>query len=143
MRKDISGWMTRLDDQTIAARRASGHWRGRTIADDARSQAMTEPERPCIVAEDRVYTVAQLTTDAEALAASLWELGMRPGEVASFQLPNWPEAVVIDLAACMLGLVVNPIVPIYRDAEVGLILEDCGARITFIPERSADSTMRQ
>ena len=135
MRKDISGWMTRLDDQTIAARRAAGHWRGRTIADDARSQAMTEPERPCVVAEDRVYTVAQLTSDAEALAASLWELGMRPGEVASFQLPNWPEAVVIDLAACMLGLVVNPIVPIYRDAEVGLILEDCGARIAFIPER--------
>ena len=51
----------------------------------------------------------------------------------SFELPNWPETVVIDLACAMLGLVCNPIIPIYRDAEVSYILRDAGTKAMFIP----------
>jgi acyl-CoA synthetase (AMP-forming)/AMP-acid ligase II len=51
----------------------------------------------------------------------------------AFQLPNWPEALVIDLAAALLGLVVAPIVPIYRDAEVAHMLADSGACAFFFP----------
>jgi acyl-CoA synthetase (AMP-forming)/AMP-acid ligase II len=49
-------------------------------------------------------------------------------------LPNWIEAAVINLAASLLGLVVNPIVPIYREHEATAILKDCGARVLFIPD---------
>jgi acyl-CoA synthetase (AMP-forming)/AMP-acid ligase II len=41
--------------------------------------------------------------------------------------------MVINVAACMAGLVVNPIVPIYREAEVRYILADCRSRLFFIP----------
>jgi len=62
-------------------------------------------------------------------------MGLRPGDVISFQLPNWIETMVINLAACRAGLVVNPIVPIYRDSEVRYILRDARAKLFLIPER--------
>src|SRR5712671_191463 len=34
----------------------------------------------------------------------------------------------------MTGTVINPIVPIYRSAEVEFILRDCRARVLFVPE---------
>ncbi len=132
--KDISGWTLRLDAGQIATRRASGAWRNRTLADEARALAEAEPERITHWDGTGAHEVGGLLADAEALAAALWARGLRPGDVASLQLPNWREAVVIDLAAVLIGLVVNPIVPIYRDAEVGLILKDCRARVLFIPD---------
>jgi acyl-CoA synthetase (AMP-forming)/AMP-acid ligase II len=61
-------------------------------------------------------------------------LGLRSGDVVSFQLPNWVEAGIINLAASLLGLVVNPIVPIYRETETTSIIRDCGAKIFFVPD---------
>ena len=69
---------------------------------------------------------------AGKLAASLWARGYRAGDVLAFETPNWHEAVTIDLAACMLGLVLCPIVPIYRDHEVQLILSDSRAKGIFV-----------
>jgi acyl-CoA synthetase (AMP-forming)/AMP-acid ligase II len=60
---------------------------------------------------------------------------LQPGDVVGFQLPNWHEAIVINLAACIGGFVCNPIVSIYRDAEVSFILKDSSAKVLFIPER--------
>ncbi len=65
------------------------------------------------------------------LSVSLAELGLVPGDVVSFQTPNWIEAAVINLAAALSGFVINPIVPIYRDAEVGMMLADCRAKVLF------------
>ncbi|MEP4884757.1 MAG: AMP-binding protein, partial [Alphaproteobacteria bacterium] len=39
----------------------------------------------------------------------------------------------IDLACAMLGLVCNPIIPIYRDSEVSYILRDAGTKLVFVP----------
>ena len=132
--KDISGWTLRHDPARIAALRAEGIWRDRTIADEARALRETDPGRVTHWDGTGAHDVAGLLGDAEALAAALWSRGLRPGDVISMQLPNWREAIVVDLAAVLIGLVVNPIVPIYRDAEVGLILADCRARAVFAPE---------
>jgi acyl-CoA synthetase (AMP-forming)/AMP-acid ligase II len=133
MRRDISGWSVRLDDATIARHTRSGAWPNRTVAELAAELAEREPDRVTHVFAGRAFRVGELLADAEALAASLAERGLVPGDVVSFQLPNWPEAVVIDLAAAMLGLVVAPIVPIYRDAEAAFMLADCRAKVAFVP----------
>jgi cyclohexanecarboxylate-CoA ligase len=132
--QDVSGWTLRLDPEMIAANRAAGLWCGRTIADDARERAAATPEAVCTEVGGEQLSFAAALTGAERLASSLWHLGLRPGDVVSFALPNWLEALTIDLAAALLGLVVNPIVPIYRDAEFGLILRHCRAKAIFIPE---------
>ncbi len=72
---------------------------------------------------------------AERLAAGLWGLGLRPGYRLAFQLPNWLEAVAVDLACALIGEVVVPIVPIYRGAEVAQALADSRAKAIIVPER--------
>src|SRR3546814_19406424 len=52
---------------------------------------------------------------------------------SSDRLANWREMAIINLAGCALGLVINPIIPIYRDREVGFILKDAGSRLLFTP----------
>jgi acyl-CoA synthetase (AMP-forming)/AMP-acid ligase II len=110
----------------------SGAWDRRTIADQAIELTAADPGFVAIVDGESVMTRETLLADAEALSAAMHARGLRPGDVIAFQVPNWAEAAVINLAAAMSGLVVNPIVPIYRDHEVTLMLGDCGARAFFV-----------
>jgi acyl-CoA synthetase (AMP-forming)/AMP-acid ligase II len=114
--------------------RVSGAWADRTLAAWARTHAENEPDATIFLGEATPATYASLFMDAEALAVSLHDLGLRPGDVISFQTPNWVEAAVINLAAALSGLVINPIVIIYRDSEVRHMLADSGSRLLFIPE---------
>ncbi|GGC17261.1 cyclohexanecarboxylate-CoA ligase [Novosphingobium marinum] len=107
---------------------ADGVWRDVTIADLAEQRAAEDPDFVAVIDNRRSMTRKQLLDDARALAAALMARGLVPGDVVSFQLPNWHEAAVFNLAAAMAGFVVNPIVPIYRDAEVRQMLGDCRAR---------------
>jgi acyl-CoA synthetase (AMP-forming)/AMP-acid ligase II len=138
--RDSKGWVTRLTPETIARHARSGAWRGETLVDRAARQRQRQPDRVAVLEGQRGRTFAQLHEDAERLAAAFDASGLRSGDVVSFQLPNWIEAMVVNLAAAMRGLVCNPIVPIYRDAEVRHILRDCGAKMFFIPRsfRSID-----
>lgn len=105
-----------------------------SLIEAARRRADRFPEAEVFVGPGTSISVATLLGDAEALASGLWHLGLRPGQVVSFQLPNWPEAAVINLAAAALGLIVSPLVPIYRDAELQFMLNDSATRAVFIPE---------
>ena len=130
---DSSQWRARISPAQAQAWRREGAWQDRTVSSLAREIARTDPQRVTHVADGRAWRAHELVEQAQRLATSLAERGLVAGDVVSFQLPNWPEAVVVDLAASMLGLIVNPIVPIYRDAEVELILADCGAKALFVP----------
>lgn len=110
----------------------SGLWRDCTIADLALEWAGREPDRPVFLEEESPPTYATLADDGEALARALRDLGLRPGDVVSFQLPNWYEAAVINLACAFGGFVANPIITIYRDAEVRQMLADCRAQSLFL-----------
>ena len=132
MRQDVSGWQTRLTDSVIAENTQSGIWRNRTLADLLDAQLARDPDQILIIQDDRQLSARDIDGQARALAGALQQRGLVAGDVISFQLPNWPEAVVVDMAAAMLGLVSNPIIPIYRDAEVAYILQDAGTKAFFI-----------
>lgn len=110
-----------------------GLWPHQTIADRAADLARIRPDDPCIIDDGGALTFAALWADAQALAAALRARGLVPGDVVAFQLPNWREAAVLNLACVIAGLVVNPIVPIYRDAEMRMMLGDGAARALFVP----------
>lgn len=133
MRRDISGWQTRLSDEMVVRFTASGQWSGVTLVHAAREQ-MAGENRIAVVDGDKSRRFSQLYDDALRLASQLRRRGLIPGDVISFQLPNWHEAMVINLAATLGGFICNPIVAIYRDAEVGFILSDSRAKVLFIPE---------
>lgn len=105
-----------------------------SLADRAHERAVDRGEETAIYLEhDADISYGAIFTEAMALASGLSRLGLVKGDVLSFQLPNWRETVAIDIACCWLGLVLNPIVPIYRDNEVRHILADCRAKAIFIP----------
>jgi acyl-CoA synthetase (AMP-forming)/AMP-acid ligase II len=133
--RDVSGWATRLREEDVARYTERGEWRNVTLADCARRQAEQAAPRTAVVEGERSASFGTLAAQANQLAAAFRAMGLQRGDVISFQLPNWIEAMVINVAACIAGLVVNPIVPIYRESEVRYILHDAGAKLFFIPQR--------
>src|SRR5207253_1325731 len=55
------------------------------------------------------------------------------GSVVSWQLPTWNESVVLVAALARLGAVQNPILPIYRERELGFILRQAKTRLFVVP----------
>ncbi|MCX7285498.1 MAG: AMP-binding protein [Novosphingobium sp.] len=117
-----------------AAFARTGVWDRKTLADLARERAHQAPDFVCFIDGEGSYTFARVLAEAEALAATLHARGLGAGDVIAFQVPNWREAAVINLAAVIGGMIVNPIVPIYRDAEMLMMLGDCGAKAIFVPQ---------
>lgn len=127
-------WELRLPEGTAEAHFASGAWERVTLASAARERAIRTPDRIALEAENGSLTYFQALEQGEALARALLDLGLRPGDTLSFQLPNWLETSVINLACALAGFVVNPVVPIYRQAELRVILRDARSRLIFVPE---------
>src|SRR3546814_6000555 len=117
VRKDVSGWITRLNDAMIDNYTASGAWRNESIADIAARLVIEKPDMLAFIEGDRSLYLGNLVTKARKIAAVLATRGLVPGDVVSFQLPNWLETAVLNLACCIGGFVCNPLIPIYREAE--------------------------
>jgi acyl-CoA synthetase (AMP-forming)/AMP-acid ligase II len=107
-----------------------------TVAHLAWEKAKLAPDRiACYFEDEPPVSYKSIVTETASLCESLTRLGLVGGDTISFQLPNWREAVVINLAAAALGLVVNPISPIYRGAELRFILTDARSKLLFIPSK--------
>ena len=129
-----SRWKTRLTDAVISDRLASGEWDGTTLAQHLERLFETEPDRLLVVDQEKSLSVSDCRTLALKLLRALQQRGLVRGDVVSFQLPNWYEAVIIELACAYGGLVCNPIVQIYRDAEVQHIVADAKSHVLFVPQ---------
>jgi acyl-CoA synthetase (AMP-forming)/AMP-acid ligase II len=82
---------------------------------------------------DRRVTFGECRARAERIAAGLLALGIGEGTPVTWQLPTRIESVLLSLALARLGAVQNPILPIYREREVGAVLRETGARWLFVP----------
>ena len=135
MRRDISGYTVRWNEADARRWKAGGEWEDRTLAQRAQQLAQEAPGAVTHVLDGRQLTAAQAWQQSGHLAGALAARGFEAGDVLAFMTPNWLEAVLIDLAAGRLGLVLCPIVPIYRDREVELILSDSRAKGIFLAQR--------
>ncbi|MFC3892767.1 3-phosphoshikimate 1-carboxyvinyltransferase [Lentzea rhizosphaerae] len=77
----------------------------------------------------RCTTWQELDAGVDRAAAALLALGVRPGEPVACQLPNWTEFVEVALATLRIGAVCCPLMPIFRNREVGFMLRKAGARV--------------
>jgi len=66
-------------------------------------------------------------------AAALAERGVTAGTPVSWQLPTSFEALILAAAFARLGAVQNPVLPIYRQRELGFVLRQSGARLLVVP----------
>jgi len=135
---DPSGWRLWRSRDAMQNLVETGVWENRTTWQDAMDLARSDPDGVAIWFDDgSALTYRQGVEEARRLASALTALGLRQGDVVSANLPNWREMAIINLACCALGLVINPIIPIYRDREVAFILKDAGSRLLFTPGGTA------
>jgi cyclohexanecarboxylate-CoA ligase len=113
--------------------RLAGHWQDRLVDAYVASAAAMRPEAVAVVDGVATLTYQNLERSVRAASASLAALGVGRGEVVSWQLPNWHEAVILHHAVLRLGAVSNPIVPIYRHREVGYILRQAESQVVVVP----------
>jgi len=111
-----------------------GFWRDETLVDVAKRRIGESPTKTLIIEGGTSFNREAASNQALKLAAFLQIKDLVKSDVISFQLPNWSETVVIALAARMLGLIINPIPPIYRESEISYILNDCRSKILFLPD---------
>lgn len=133
LRYQQNGWI--LPD--IEARRrqyfADGTWSDERLTDFVAKRLAEDPKR-IVVIDDRVHlSRAELNRQALRLGAALARRGLKPGSVVSFQLPNWHEACVINLACAYHGFVLNPLLPMYRERDLAFILAGMRSEALFIP----------
>ncbi|EKX60805.1 cyclohexanecarboxylate-CoA ligase [Streptomyces ipomoeae] len=105
----------------------------RTLWELVARRADLTPERPVLLQDDRTLTFGELRARAERVAAGLYDRGVRPGTVVAWQLPTRIETVLLSLALARLGAVQSPVIPFYRDREVGFALRESKAEFFAVP----------
>jgi cyclohexanecarboxylate-CoA ligase len=112
----------------------TGIWDGRlldTWLDDAVDRF---PQRAAIVDGAACLSYTELGDRVIKATAGLRGLGVRRGDVVSFQLPNWWEALVLQLAILRVGAVSNPLMPILRERELRFMLDTARSRVLIVAE---------
>lgn len=98
------------------------------------ARAAASPDGLAIVDEHRRrLTFRELRDRAEAAAEGLRGLGVRPGSVVSWQLPNTIDTVVVCLALSRLGAVQNPLIMMLREREITFICRQTGSDLLLVP----------
>ena len=138
MHPDPARWRTRLDEGAIARFTDSGAWRNQTLGMRLDRLCQETPDHVLIIDDHGAHSAVALRRKALRFAGALAALGLQRGDVVSFQLPNWHEAMIIDLACAYGGFVCNPIVPIYREHEVGFIVRGAQTRVLIVPDEYRD-----
>ncbi len=116
-------------------------WRDRLITDYLDRHIRETPERIAVVDGNSmtggrtVLSYAELGRRVDRLAAGLAALGVRRGDVVSYQLPNWWQFTALHLAAMRIGAVSNPLMPIFRERELLFMLALAEAKVFVVPRQ--------
>jgi cyclohexanecarboxylate-CoA ligase len=123
-----------------AASIAGGYWHDRTINDDLDACLAACPDKIALTSVRldtgavRRFTYRELATLADRIAVGLSRLGVGRNDVVAMQLPNWWQFSLLYLACSRLGAVLNPLMPIFRERELGFMLKHGEAKILVVPK---------
>ena len=135
----------KFDAVLLPARRArmvaGGFWHERTINDALDACVAACPEKPALAAvrldagETRRFSYRELSAMADRIAVGLARLGVGKNDVVACQLPNWWQFTLTYLACSRIGAVMNPLMHIFRERELGFMLKHGEAKVLIVPKR--------
>ncbi|HEY3003773.1 MAG TPA: AMP-binding protein, partial [Kribbellaceae bacterium] len=117
----------RYTDDQIAGFYAAGYWQPGSFTALAAEQAGRRGDQTFIFDSTTSLTYADFRVKALGLAVGLRRQGLRRGDRVAVQLPNWTDFAVVAAALSRIGAILVPIMPIYRQDEVGYVLRHSGA----------------
>jgi len=109
-------------------------WPNKTMIDYLKEWAEKQPDRVAIIDKKSRYTYGEVAKLVDRVALGLLALGLKKGDVISFQLPNWNEFVILHFAVTRIGAISNPLIPIYRDREIGYMVNLAESKMIVIPD---------
>jgi len=128
---------TRPPDERRARHEPTGEWPQPTLSALLDERVRRTPDRVYLIEGlrdgGRTFTFADLKARADRMAAALRRLGIGPGDVVSWQLPNWIEGAALAVAIDRLGAVSNPIITIYRETEMTFVCRQARSRALVVP----------
>ncbi len=128
-----------LPPERRRAMHQAGLWHDRVLLDDLDYQLAHAPHRVAVVGSNSVtgqrtvLSYGELARRADRIAGGLARLGVEPGDIVSYQSPNWWEFVALHLALLRLGAVSNPLMPIFRERELGFMLGLAQSKVFIVP----------
>lgn len=123
-----------------AAMEAAGFWPGKTLLDYFEEVLAARPEAVALtsvtVAEGgrSDITWGEIDTLAWRATAGLHRLGLQKDDVLACQLSNSWEFIVLYVACRRLGIVFNPVMPIFREHELLFMLRHGEAKAFVTPK---------
>ncbi|WP_144528080.1 AMP-binding protein [Peribacillus simplex] len=111
-----------------------GVWPNRTILDYLNDAIVKHPDKMAIIDKKSSFTYKQLGKLVDRIALGLLHIGLGKGDVVSFQLPNWNEFIILHYAITRIGAISNPLIPIYRDREIGYMVGMAESKMIVVPE---------
>lgn len=108
---------------------------GMTIGSALTTRATTDPTGVYLVDGKATLTFAEVDAQSEALAASLANLGVGPGDRIALVLPACHEFAVSVFAASKLGAIVVPLNPVLPTPELQYMLRHSEAVCAITIER--------
>ncbi|WP_321801124.1 cyclohexanecarboxylate-CoA ligase [Caballeronia sp. J97] len=118
---------------------ARGYWHDRTINDDLDACVARCPDKLALTAfqvesgTTTRFTYREMASMADRIAVGLARLGVGRNDVVSMQLPNGWEFTLTYLACSRIGAVVNPLMHIFRERELGFMLEHAASKVLIVP----------
>jgi amino acid adenylation domain-containing protein len=104
----------------------------RSVVAMFKEQADLTPERPALRQGQSELSFADLRADSDALAASLLEHGVEPGDRVAIVGRRSIPAVTAILGILRAGAAYVPIEPSAPQARIDHIVRDCGARLLVV-----------
>ena len=103
--------------------------------------AEATPDRVALIAADRTLTYRDLNCEANRLAHSLIDAGVKTGDRVALLLPRTSRLIIAMFGVMKAGAAYIPCDPEYPEDRVKLILEDSNAQLTITPE-NAESLLK-
>ena len=128
-----SPYTTRYTRQEIDRFYNAGLWSTNTFHDLLVRRVQANPDKVFATDGIRSLTFRELFDAGQRLAVGLHRQGLRRGDTAAVQLPNWVEFLQVLTALSRLGIIMVPIMPIYRRDDVSYVLSNAGVRAVFTP----------
>ncbi|GAA3105131.1 cyclohexanecarboxylate-CoA ligase [Pseudonocardia yunnanensis] len=135
----MSVFLIRPSDAAARKYHAAGVWRDSGPVGDLRRWRRESPDAVAIKAYRAGATPSEMSSVeidyadfahyVERFAGALYEMGVRPGHVVAFQLPNWWQAAALFLAATRLQAVLAPVMTTIRPRELERMLARVGANV--------------
>ncbi|OCT11519.1 (2,3-dihydroxybenzoyl)adenylate synthase [Paenibacillus pectinilyticus] len=124
--------------EEFAARyRANGLWQGQTLGEMLAERAVQQGDRIAVVSGESRYSYLELDQQANRLASSFLEIGLKPEDRVVVQLPNRYEFFTVIFALFRIGAIPVFALPLHRQSEIQYLCEWSEAVAYVIPDQEA------